>query len=89
MRVQGQWAYKSTYLAAAQDIPEFTQHGYSQVDASITLTGGHNTRYSISAFVQNAFNQNYLVYGTVAAPLFEILFDNPGRRWGITAAVHF
>jgi iron complex outermembrane receptor protein len=89
LRLQASYEYKSTYLAAAQDVPQFTQPGYSIVDAQISLMGGRGHRYSVTAYVQNLFNQDYTTYGTFAAPLFYIIFDNPGRRFGLTAEIDF
>jgi len=89
LRLQGQWEYRSRYLAGAQDVPEMMQPGYSVFDAQVSITGGSRTRYTLSAYVQNLTNERYQVYGVYVPPLLFQEFDERGRRFGISAQVAF
>lgn len=89
LRIQGAWEYRSTYLAAAQDIPENTQPGFSTLDAQVSLMGGADTRYELTAYVQNLTNERYLTYGVYVPPLLFQQFDDRGRRFGVALDIRF
>jgi iron complex outermembrane receptor protein len=89
VRVQGQWEYRSTYLAAAQDIPQNTQPGFSTFDAQISLMGGHGTNYTVTLYVQNIADERYLTYGVYVPPLLFQQFDDRGRRFGVSLDLNF
>jgi len=89
MRIQGSWEYRSTYLAAAQDIPANTQPGFSTFDAQVNLTGGTGTRYTLTAYVQNITNERFLAYGVYVPPLLFQQFDDRGRRLGLALDIRF
>lgn len=89
LRLQANVAYGSQRLVSSVDDPIFYQPGYTTVDAQVNLSGGEGSRYTLSAYVQNLFDKDYLIYGSRITNISTFLFDNPGRTAGVSLELMF
>lgn len=89
VRLQGNIVYGSSRLVSSINDPLFYQDGYTTVDAQINISGGGDHRYTVTGYVQNLFNKDYLIYGSRITNISTFLFDNPGRTFGISAELKF
>jgi len=88
-RVQANIAYGSERLVSSVNDPLFIQDGYTTVDLQLNLSGGQGAGYTVSAYVQNAFDKDYLTYASRIASISTFLFDNPGRLFGLSVEMKF
>jgi iron complex outermembrane recepter protein len=83
-RMQANISYGSQRLVSSINDPLFYQKGYTTVDGQLSLSGGADHRYTLSAYVQNLFDKNYLIYGSRITNISTFLYDNPGRTFGVS-----
>ncbi|MDQ1191595.1 iron complex outermembrane receptor protein [Brevundimonas vesicularis] len=88
-RVQANIAYGSERLVSSVNDPLFIQDGYTTVDLQLNLSGGQGAGYTVSAYLQNAFDKDYLTYASRIASISTFLFDNPGRLFGLSVEMKF
>ena len=65
------------------------QKSYSIVDASVSLSGGGENRYSVTAYVDNLFDEEYLLWPGAVAGVLTFQTENIGRTVGVKLSFDF
>lgn len=79
------FSYKSSHTTNTEDVPVQAEDGYLLVDSSLRLTS-LNERVSLTAFVNNIFNEHYIIGAGTLGGLGNFQIDGIPRTYGLRLA---
>lgn len=76
------FSYKSAHTTNTEDVPVEAEHGYLLVDGSLRVASV-NDRISLTAFVNNVFNEHYITGAGTLGGLGNFQIDGAPRTYGL------